>query len=217
MPDIKQQTRRILIVDDHPLLRIAIKQVLSNCLDNAVIDEASTEDEAMSLIRTRTWELILLDIVMPGRGGLELLQEIRLARPSLPVIVLSSQIDAPLVVRALREGASGFISKSVKEDELTQGIRTVLEAGKYVSSDVAQQVALNISPEGCRPMHEALSDREFQILCLIGSGLTAQEIGRRLSLSVKTVNTYRHKIFTKMRLSSNAQLMHYAIRARLVP
>jgi DNA-binding NarL/FixJ family response regulator len=210
-------TPRILIVDDHPLLRAALKQVLVSGLGDIVVGEADSDRSALRMVQENSWAMVILDMVIPGRGGLEVLQDIKALRPALPVLILTACVERDLTVRALREGAAGFVSKTTDEQELVRIVQIVLQGGRALSNELAQIVALDMGKPTSKSLHEDLSNREFEVLCLLGAGLTPSEIAIKLSLGVKTVNTYRGRLFQKMGMKTNAQLMRYAIKNNLTP
>lgn len=203
---------RILIVDDHPLLRLALSQILATGLGRVVLGEARNGDEALEQVRTQSWDLVILDIVMPGRDGLEILPLLKAAQPALPVLMLSAHHEDGLALRALRLGASGFMVKTSPSDEVVRAVKTVLNGQRCLSQEVAQSVALGLGSPDSRPAHETLSGRERDVLGLIGVGKTSSGIAQELGLSVKTINTYRMRLLQKMHLHTSAELMHYAIK-----
>lgn len=207
---------RVLVADDHPLLRNGLKQVLEKEPDLAVLGEAEDSEEVLQRIEEQPWDLVVLDIVMPGRGGLDVLREIRRRKPALPVLVLSVHSEEQFAVRAIKAGASGYLSKANALGEVVHAIRKVLSGKKYVSPTLAETLVNSIGTEQDRPAHECLSDREFQVLCRIASGRTVSQIAAEISLSVKTVSTYRARILEKMHMSTNAELTRYALQQGLV-
>ena len=207
---------RVLVADDHPLLRSGVKQILSQEADFAVIGEAEDAEQVLERIREQGWDVVILDISMPGRSGLDALREIRRLRPNLPVVVLSIHSEELFAVRALRAGASGFISKSDPPGEIVRAIRKVVTGKKYVSATLAETLANVLESETRRPQHEALSDRELQVMSKIASGMTVSEIATEISLSVKTISTYRARVLEKMNMRSNSELTRYALKMGLV-
>ncbi len=207
---------RLLIADDHAVVRKGMKQILADTRDIVVADEAGNGREALEKIRKNDYDMVLLDISMPGRDGLEVLKELKNLKPKLPVLMLSMYPEEQYAVRSLRSGASGYLTKDSAPDELISAIRKVSAGGKYVSASLAEKLALKLGADLEKPFHETLSDREYQVMCMIASGKTVKEIGEELSLSVKTVSTYRARILMKMRLKSNADLTRYAIDNKLV-
>jgi len=207
---------RLLIGDDHAVVRKGMKQILAETRDIVVADEAGNGREVLEKVRKNDFDMVLLDISMPGRDGLEVLKELKSLRPKLPVLMLSMYPEEQYAVRSLRSGASGYLTKDSAPDELISAIRKVSSGGKYVSASLAEKLAHKLGADVEKPLHEALSDREYQVMCMIASGKTVKEIGEELSLSVKTVSTYRSRILNKMRLKGNAELTRYAIDNKLV-
>lgn len=206
---------RVLVADDHPVVRRGVKQILAEEPDMEVGGEARTAQETLELARTGEWDVVVLDITLPDRSGLEILKELRQARPRLPVLVLSIHPEDQFAVRVLKAGGAGYLTKETGPEALAQAIRKVVGGGRYISPSLGESLAADLAAED-RPPHETLSDREYQVLRLIGSGRTVSQIAAELRLSVKTVSTYRTRILEKMRMTSNAELTHYAIRNRLV-
>lgn len=207
---------RVLIADDHAVVRHGVRQILAEEPDMRLFGEARDGYETLDQIRNHDWDIVILDINMPGPGALDILKEVREARPKLPVLVLSMHPEEQFAVRALKAGASGYLVKESTPEELVRAIRKILKGGRYVSEALAEKIAFDLGPDPDRPLHENLSNREFQILCLIAMGKTVSEIARELHLSVKTVSTYRARILEKMHMKTNAALSHYAITNRLV-
>lgn len=207
---------KVLIADDHAVVRQGLKQILSEQPDMKVLGEASTVAELFDQIRKDQWDVVVLDISMPGRGGLDGLKELKQEQPKLPVLILSIHPEDQFAVRALKTGASGYLTKDSAPEELVQAIRKVLTGRKYISPGLAEKLATDLQTDTARPLHEALSDREFQILRLIASGISVTEIAKKLSLSVKTVSTYRARIMEKMKMKTSAELIHYGIKHQLV-
>lgn len=207
---------KILITDDHAVLRRGLKQILEDGFGKIQFGEASNASEAIEQVTKDNWDLVVLDITMPGRSGLEALKEIRAIKPGQRVIVLSVHSEDQFAVRVLKAGASGFLNKDSAPEELVKAVRKVTAGGRYVSSTLAEKLAMNIEQPSDQPAHQALSDREFQVLRMIGSGKTVSEIAAELSLSVKTVSTYRTRILEKMNLNTNAELTRYAFEHKLV-
>jgi two-component system, NarL family, invasion response regulator UvrY len=207
---------KILIADDHAIVRRGLKQIVAEEPDMIVAGEAQNEGEVLALLRDGEWDVVILDITMPGHSGLEVLRELRQMRPTLPVLMLSMHPEDQFAVRALKAGAAGYMTKEAAPDELVKAIRRVLEGGKYVSSTLAEKLVRGLAPPSERVPLEALSEREYQVMKMIASGWTVSTIAEELKLSVKTVSTYRARILAKMRLRSNAELTHYAIQNGLV-
>jgi two-component system invasion response regulator UvrY len=207
---------RILVVDDHAIVREGLKQILADVNDMAVRDEAASGQEALAKIRDDEFDVVLLDISMPGRNGLEILKEIKAERPKLPVLILSMHAEEQYAVRALRAGASGYVTKASAPDELIGAIRKVSCGRKYVSSSLAEKLALELDIDTKKPLHATLSDREYQVMLMIASGKSVKEIADELCLSVKTISTYRTRVMEKMNMKKNAELTLYAIQNHLV-
>jgi len=206
---------RILLADDHAVVRHGLKQILTDAFKRATYGEARNAQEALDLIWKQDWDVVVLDITMPGRSGLDVLREIKQSKPRLPVLVLSMHPENQFAVRVLKSGASGYMTKESAPDELVGAVKKVLAGGRYVSNALAENLAASLSVNQKAPQ-EKLSDREFQVLRLIASGKMITDIARELSLSVKTISTYRSRILEKMDMKNNAELMHYAIQHRLV-
>ena len=206
---------RVLIADDHPVVRQGLKQILQDELDIKVTGEARNAQEALDLARKRECDVLLLDIDMPGRSGLDVLRDLKGQQSKLPILVLSVHPEDQFAVRVLRLGAAGYLTKETAPDQLVSAVRKAFQGKKYVNPQVAERLASEISLWPGAP-HEALSDREFQVLRMIASGKTVSEIAQKISLSVKTISTYRARILEKMGMKTNAELTHYAIKNNLV-
>lgn len=207
---------RILIADDHPVVRQGLKQILADERDMKVAGEASNTVELVEKIRNERWDIVLLDITMPGRGGLDALKELRRDSPKLPVLVLSMHPEDQFGLRVLRSGAAGYLTKDSAPEELVKAIRKVCTGGKYISPSLAEKLAIHLEAGIEKPPHEILSDREYQVMCLIAAGKTVSEVAKEVSLSVKTISTYRSRILEKMKVKTNAELTRYAIQHGLV-
>ncbi|HSB73459.1 MAG TPA: response regulator transcription factor [Candidatus Methylomirabilis sp.] len=207
---------RIVIVDDHTVVRRGLKQILSEESDMAVVGEAHNAQDMLTLVRKQACDVIVADISMPGRSGLDVLKELKQDRPKLPVLVLSMHPEDQYAVRALKLGASGYMTKESAPEELVKAIRKVVSGGRYVSPSLAEKLALDLAVDTERPVHETLSEREHQVFTMIAQGKTVKEIADELALSVKTISTYRTRILEKMAMKNNAELIHYAISNRLV-
>jgi len=207
---------RILLADDHTVVRHGLKQILAEEFKKAIFGEARNATEALDLVWKENWDIAVLDITMPGRSGLEVLREIKKSKPKLPVLVLSMHPENQFAVRVLKRGAAGYMTKESASAELVGAVRKVLAGGRYVSNSLAEKLATYLANDNQKPPQELLSDREFQVLRLIASGKIVSEIARELSLSVKTISTYRSRILEKMGLRNNAELMHYAMQHQLV-
>lgn len=206
---------RVLVADDHGLIRRGIRQILSETEDLRAAGEAATGAEAIQKVRSGGYDVVLLDISMPGRSGLDAIHEILASCPGIKVIVVSMHSEDQYAVRSLREGASAYITKTSADAELVAAIRQVAEGKRYITSEVAERLASYVEQSGDLSPHERLSSREFQIMVKIGSGKTTGEIAEELSLSVKTVSTYRSRILAKTGMKTNAQLIKYAVEHRL--
>lgn len=203
---------RVLIADDHPIVRRGLTELLADAGDVARVGEAATPHEVLQHARSEAWDVVILDIGLPGRGGLEVLKDLRREHPSLPVLVLSMQPEEQYAIRVLRSGAAGYLTKEAAPEKLMEAIRRVTAGGRYVSAAVAEQLAQEVNVDRTRALHDTLSDREFELLRLIGSGMTVGDIAGQLSLSVKTISSYRSRLLAKMGMKNNADLMKYAIR-----
>jgi len=207
---------RVLVADDHPLLRSGLKQVLSQEADLTVIGEAEDSEQVLSQVKEGNIDVLVLDLTMPGRGGLDVLRDIRRENSTLPILILSMHAEDQFAVRAIKAGANGYVSKENAGTEVVKAIRKVLTGKKNVSPSLAEMLANALDRDSERPPHEALSDREFQVLCKIASGMTVSQIALEVSLSVKTVSTYRARVLEKMNMHNNAELTRYAIQNGLV-
>ena len=207
---------RILIADDHAVVRTGLKEILAQEFPRAVFGEAGSSAETLEKIRKEPWDVLVLDISMPGRSGLDVLHELKDAHSKLPVLVLSMHSEEEYAVRTLKAGAAGYLTNESAPDELVNAIKKLLAGGKYVSESLAQILVADLEAGDGQAPHDLLSDREFEVMLMIASGKTVTEIGKKLSLSVKTISTYRRRILEKMGLRSNADLTQYAI-ARDLP
>jgi DNA-binding NarL/FixJ family response regulator len=207
---------RVLLADDHALVRRGLRELLTDAFPEAQCAEAATGEDAVEQAGRESFDLVILDISMPRRGGIDALRDLQARRPLLPVIVLSQHAEEQYAIRTLRAGAKAYLTKSSAPEELISAARKVLSGGRYVSQSLAEHLAgsLDIAPD--RPLHDALSDRELQVLRMLAAGKAVKEIAVELSLSEKTVSTYRTRILEKMRMSGNAELMRYALRVGLV-
>jgi len=207
---------RILIADDHAVVRQGLKQILTTDPDVVVTGEARDGTEAIALARKVEWDVAVLDYSMPGPSGLDLLNEIKREFPERPILVLSMHPEDVHATRVLKAGGSGYITKESASQELTSAIRKVANGGKYISQSLAEILALEISPDNRKLLHEALSDREYRVMWLLASGKQINQIAKEMSLSPSTVSTYRSRILKKLKLGTNAELVRYAISHRLV-
>jgi two-component system, NarL family, invasion response regulator UvrY len=207
----------ILVADDHAVVRQGVKQILADDCDDVVIGEASNIHEVLDLVRQQKWDIVILDMTMPGRSGLDALKDLKQLHPKLPVLVLSMHPEDQFAVRVLKAGAAGYLTKESAAEELVSAIQKVLQGGKYVSASLAEVLATSLSDDlGALP-HLTLSDREYQILSLIASGKTVRSIAQELSLGVSTISTYRSRILQKLKMKNNAELTRYAFQHQLVP
>jgi two-component system invasion response regulator UvrY len=207
---------KILVADDHAVVREGLKQILSETPDMVVAAEASSAQEVLNKVWENNYDVVLLDISMPGRGGLDVLKELKDEKPKLPVLILSIYPEEQYAMRALKAGASGYLTKESAPDELIAAIKKISQGRKYVSASLAEKLAFEMEIGTEKPPHEMLSDREYQVMCMIAEGKTVKEVAGELSLSVKTISTYRSRILEKMRMKNNAELTHYAIKNHLV-
>ena len=207
---------RILIADDHAIVRAGLKQILTDTPDMIVAGEAADGTEVLEKVRNDCWDLVLLDISMPGRGGLDTLKQLTSEKPELPVLMLSIYPEDQYAVRAFKAGASGYLTKESAPEELISAIRKVSQGGKYVSSLLAERLASHLKTDAEKPIYERLSDREYQVMVMIASGKTVKEIAGELSLSVKTISTNRARALEKMGMKNNAEMTYYAIKEGLV-
>jgi two-component system invasion response regulator UvrY len=207
---------RLLIADDHAIFREGLKHILAECPDVKIADEAKNGNEVLDKIWNAKYDMVLLDISMPGMSGIEVLKQLRIERPKLPVLVLSMHPEEQYAIRVLRAGASGYLTKESAPDELITAIRKISQGGKYITSSLAERLAVEMDIDSEKPLHELLSDREYQVLRVIAAGKTIKQIAEDLSLSIKTVSTYRGRIMEKMKMKTNAELIHYAIKHQLL-
>jgi two-component system, NarL family, invasion response regulator UvrY len=207
---------RVLVADDHAIVRRGLRELLGETPDVEVAAEAATSSEALECVRRQPLDVVVLDLSLPGRGGLDLLADIKAERAELPVLILTVHPEDQYAVRALKAGASGYITKESAPEVLVDAVRRAAAGGRYVSPTLAEKLALYLDgARRCEP-HEALSDREFQVFRLLAGGRTVGQIAEELSLSVKTVSTYRSRVLEKMGLRTNAELTQYAFRNNLV-
>jgi len=205
---------KILIVDDHAIFRDGLRRILSDEFKGATFGDAANATEALDRVWKEKWDVVLLDITMHGRTGLDVLKEIRSSASDLPVLILSAHPEEQYAVRVLRAGATGYLTKESAAQELCKAVKKLLAGGKYISASLAEQLATEIqSPKG--DLHETLSDREYQVMLLIATGKVPKEIGGELSLSAKTISTYRSRILEKLKLRNNAEIMRYVVERKL--
>ena len=207
---------KILIADDHAIVRQGLKQIVTETPDMIVAGEASNGQELLNKIQESDYDVVVLDITMPGRDGIDVLKQLRSERPELPILMLSIHPEEQYALRALKAGASGYLTKESAPDELVVAIRKVSRGGKYISSSLAEKLAFELEVGREQAPHETLSDREYQVMRMIASGKTVMEIAQELVLSEKTISTYRSRILEKMNMKNNAELTYYAIKNQLV-
>lgn len=207
---------RILIADDHAIVREGLKQVISTTDDMAVTGEAADGLEALEQVRKHDWDVIVLDMTMPGISGIDLIKRLRKEKHGLHVLVLSMHREDQFAIRALKAGASGYLTKGSAPDVLISAIRRVAGGGKYISRALAEKLAFEVDPFEEKPLHETLSDREYQVLRMISSGKNINQIAEELSLSANTVSTHKHRLMRKLNVSNNAELIQYALSQEIV-
>lgn len=208
--------KRILIIDDHAVVRDGIKRIFEEQSEPVVFAEGSTGSEALEFVREQNWDLAVLDISLAGQSGLEVLKELKHIRPGLPVLILSMHSEEQYARRAFKAGASGYITKDSSRSELAYAVNKVAAGGRYITAALAERLVFDLGREADVPPHETLSDREFEVMRLISSGKTVTEIAALLSLSDKTISTYRARLLEKMGMKTNAELTRYAIHNKIV-
>jgi two-component system invasion response regulator UvrY len=206
---------RILLVDDHPIVRRGLRDILVDALGTTTIQEVGSGREAMALATEQPWDVMILDLSLPDSSGLDVLKHVRHTQPRMPVLILSMHTPDQFARRAIAAGASGYLMKDAADAELVTAVGRLLRGGKYFGTAVLERVALELQPNREERPHERLSDREYQILRMIGNGKTVSEIAADLQLSVKTVSTYRARVLEKMDMRTNAELTRYAVRQGL--
>jgi two-component system invasion response regulator UvrY len=207
---------KVCVVDDHAVVREGLKRIIAENPGMAVTAEAGDATTAIQVLQKEPCDVVLLDITMPDRSGLDVLKQLHIDSPRLPVLVLSMHSEDQYAVRVLRAGAAGYLTKESAPAKLVQAIRKVVRGGKYVSPTLAEKLIYDLNRDSTKPTHEVLSDREYQVLCMIASGKTVTMIAAELNLSVKTVSTYRVRILEKLDMKNNAELTRYAIKEGLV-
>lgn len=206
----------ILIVDDHPIFREGLCQILAGEFTSAKVTQASNAREAIEYVRKQHWNLVILDISLPDKIGLEVLKEMKLVRPKVPVLIFTLHSEDEFAVRAFRAGANGYLTKDSARDFLATAIRKILAGEKYVSSSLAERLATDLRTDTSKPLHEQLSDREYEVLRMLAEGKAVGSIAAELNLSVNTISTYRTRILEKMGLKNTAEIILYAIRNRII-
>lgn len=207
---------RVLIIDDHAVVRRGLKQILVDVWATVVVGEAQDAHAALRMVREQDWDVVVLDISMPGKSGIDALKELKGERPHLPVLVLTSHSVEQYAVRVMKAGAAGYMTKESAPEHLIEAIRKVIKGGKYISAELAEVLVSSLTADTEKPPHEILSDREYQVLRLISVGKTVGEIASELSLSDKTISTYRARILEKLGMKTTAELIHYAIKNGLI-
>jgi DNA-binding NarL/FixJ family response regulator len=207
---------KLLIADDHSVVRRGLKQILEETPDIEVGDEAANGREVLEKVRARLWDALVLDITMPGRSGLDILREVKVHCPRLPVLILSMHSQEQYAARVLKAGAAGYLPKESAPEELVKAIRKICSGGKYINAEQAENLVGLLNGHGDQPPHHLLSNREYEVFRLIASGKTVSQIAAEIKLSIKTISTYRSRLLEKMRMKTNAKLTHYAIKNGLV-
>jgi two-component system invasion response regulator UvrY len=205
-------TLHIMLVDDHPIVRRGVRDILVDAFPGSMVEEVGSGGEATSRVRGNEWDIVILDLTLPDGSGLDVLKRIRETQPRLPVLILSMHAPEQFARRAIAAGASGYLTKDSADAELVTAVTRLVRGGKYFSANVMEGVVLSMHPDSDDRPHEKLSDREYQVLRMIGHGKTVSEIAVELTLSVKTVSTYRARVLEKMKMRTNAELTHYAVR-----
>ena len=207
---------RIFVADDQVVVREGIKRIIADTSDMVVVGEAKASQDIVAQVKAQPVDVVILDVSLPGGNGLEVLQDLKQAQPWVPVLVFSSHPEYHYAVRAFKAGAKGYLTKDSQPEELLQALRKVAQGGCYASPALAEQLILSMAQEAEQPLHARLSNREYQVLCLLASGKTVSAIGEELALSVKTISTYRGRLLEKLQMRTTAELIHYAIQQRLV-
>jgi len=207
---------RILVVDDHVVVRVGLKQLIASEFKAAVFGEAENGDKALELVRKQSWDVVLLDITMPGSSGIDVLKKMLTFRPGLPILILSMHPEDTYATCVLKQGAAGYVVKNSGGEELINAVRKALAGQKYVSNSLAEKLALNLGNPADNKPHEALSSRESQVLRLLGTGKSVKEISFELGLSGRTISTYRARLLEKMKFGTNAEIIRYTLLNHLV-
>jgi len=203
---------KVLIADDHPVIRRGVKQILSEDLINIQFGEAENAKDTLAKVNSKEWDLLILDINLPDMNGLEVLRQVKIQKSNLSVLILTIMDDEQIAIRVLKAGASGFMSKNTIPEELVAAVKKIQSGARYVSEALAEKLVFNIYDDSEKPPHHKLSDREYQVLCMIGNGRTVRQIAEKLYLSEQTIRTYRMRIFDKMNLQTDADLIHYTVK-----
>lgn len=207
---------KILIADDHAVVRQGVQYTLRNEFKEVEVGEARNAEEVLDKVKGQTWNLVILDIKMPGKSGLNILEQLKHGYPNLPVFVLSMYSEEQYAMRVLKSGASGYMNKEDAPEELARAVRKILSGGVYISPSLSEKLITEFGTDTTRPLHEILSSREFQVMLMLASGMSLTEIGKEIHLSVKTISTYRSRILEKMKMHTNAQLTSYALENHLI-
>ncbi len=207
---------KILIADDHALIRRGLKQIIDEEFPNATTGEAEDCQQVLDRVRKDIWDIVILDLTMPGGDGLEVLKQVKVIRPQLPVLILSMHTEDQFGTAVLKEGAAGFLSKRTASEELAKAIRQVTRGGKYITPTLAEKLAFEVERDTDKPPHKTLSNREYQVFLMLASGKSVNEISQELSLSEKTIRQFRSRLLAKMKMKNNVELAHYAIQHGLV-
>ena len=207
---------KVLIADDHAVFRRGLRETLAEAFSRVTFGEARTAQETLEQVRRQDWDVVILDISMPGKSGLDILEDLKRLRPRMPILLLSMHPEQQFARRALKSGAAGYLTKDSVTDELKEAVKEIVGGGRYVSAALAEKLAVDLRQGADTPLYELLSDREFQVLRMIASGKTVKDIAEDLSLSVKTVSTYRGRILEKTGMKTNAELIRYALESQLV-
>jgi len=206
---------KVLIADDHPVIRRGVKQILSEDMINVHFGEAANAKEALAKINSKVWDILILDINLPDMNGLEVLRQVKLLKSDLPVLILTVMDEDQIAVRVLKAGASGFMTKDTIPEELVAAVKKIQSGARYVSASLAEKLVFNMYDDNEKPPHYKLSDREYQVLCMIGIGGTIKQIADKLYLSEQTIRTYRMRIFEKMNMQTDAEIIHYTVKHSL--
>ncbi len=207
---------KILIADDHALVRRGLKQIIEEEFPKAATGEAEDCQQVLELVRKDTWDVVVLDLTMPGGDGLEVLKQIKVIRPQLPVLILSMHTEDQFGTAVLKEGAAGFMTKRTAPEELAKAIIQVTRGGKYITPTLAEKLAFDVEKDSDKPPHKTLSNREYQVFLMLAAGKSISEISQELSLSEKTIRQFRSRLLAKMKMKNNVELAHYAIQHGLV-